>query len=136
MIAILKKIRKGLVSVTEMSRQENIPKRTLRRYVKRSRTPSSPFFVNIEKEDELVDTPPDGLFDTPPCWKPQTCVPRFQLPLPIQGADGCPTKKQKKKQCTNNDLHWNANSDNMFYFFNEYTNENISSFVVEDVFKS
>jgi len=66
----LERVRLDKVSTTKVSSSSGIPQRTLRRYVKYSKSPKSIFFIEEpeESEDENVIV-----------WKPQTAVPMFKL---------------------------------------------------------
>jgi len=66
----LERVRLDKESTTKVSSSSGIPQRTLRRYVKFSKSPKSIFFIEEpeESEDENIIV-----------WKPQTAVPMFKL---------------------------------------------------------
>ena len=77
-------IRKGESTTTEAAKELNIPFRTLRRYVKRSKQKTDRLFyipdIVEHKPNSVVEADGEDI-PFPISWKPQTCVPMFQLPL-------------------------------------------------------
>ena len=105
----LLQIRKGQSTTTEAATELNIPHRTLRRYVQRSKNKDDYLFYipNLVGHKPITEKPVlDGCEDAafPMSWKPQSCVPMFQPPFNTE----CQTKSSPDEpdQLLSDSLEW------------------------------